>query len=198
MHITIAGLLLILFFGAPVSAQTVTVHQVPLDQDDPYRDRIDNLIWRGGLEIVSSDKRFGGLSGLHVSADGKRLIAVSDRGHWITARLRYRNGVLTDLDHLKIGPCGGPTASRLEGDGSTRNRWRSPGMVICWSPSSAVIASSGIPAVGMHPFPAGRAAPGRRRTHGRKRAIRGSRRSRHSATAVCSPSRKACVSARTA
>ncbi|MDH3700088.1 MAG: esterase-like activity of phytase family protein [Alphaproteobacteria bacterium] len=115
MHITIAGLLLILIFGVPVSAQTVTVHQVPLDQDDPYRDRIDNLIWRGGLEIVSSDKRFGGLSGLHVSADGKRLIAVSDRGHWITARLRYRNGVLTDLDHLKIGSLRRPNGKRVRG-----------------------------------------------------------------------------------
>ena len=70
MRAIISCLFLIIFLGMPVAAETVTVYQVPLDPDDPYRDRVDNLIWRGGLVIVSPDQRFGGLSGLHISADG--------------------------------------------------------------------------------------------------------------------------------
>jgi hypothetical protein len=115
MRGTIGCLFLAILFGLPVAAETVTVHQIPLDTNDPYRDRVDNLLWRGGLEIISSDKRFGGLSGLHVSADGGRLIAVSDRGHWVTARLRYRNGALTGFDGVKIGPLRQPNGKRVTG-----------------------------------------------------------------------------------
>ena len=60
-----------------------------LDPDDPTRQRIGRLTWRGGIEITSNNSRFGGLSGLLVSADGDRLLAVSDKGRWLAARLRY-------------------------------------------------------------------------------------------------------------
>lgn len=115
MRAIISCLFLIIFLGMPVAAETVTVYQVPLDPDDPYRDRVDNLIWRGGLEIVSPDQRFGGLSGLHISADGTRMIAVSDRGHWVTARLHYHNGALTNLNGVKIGPLRRPNGKRVKG-----------------------------------------------------------------------------------
>ena len=62
---------------------------VQLDPDDPTRQRIGRLTWRGGIEIISRDSRFGGLSGLLVSADGAELLAVSDRGRWLAANLRY-------------------------------------------------------------------------------------------------------------
>lgn len=104
-----------LAFTAPSNAQTVTVERVPLDTEDPRRDRVGGLIWRGGLEITVRDDRFGGLSGLHVSPDGRRMTAVSDRGHWVTARLKYRNGELVDLDRLKIDVLKQPNGAGVKG-----------------------------------------------------------------------------------
>ncbi len=115
MRGTIFCLYLLVFFSLPLAAQTVTVHQIPLDSQDPHRDRAGALIWRGGLEIVSPDKRFGGLSGLHISADGMQLLAVSDRGHWFSARLRYRAGILSGLDSVKIGPLRQPDGKPVKG-----------------------------------------------------------------------------------
>ena len=47
---------------------------------------------------------FGGISGLSVTADG-RLTAVTDRGHWFTARIvRDRTGRLIDLADGELGP----------------------------------------------------------------------------------------------
>jgi hypothetical protein len=79
------------------------------------------LAWRGGLQISSSDPRFGGLSALHVSGDGRRLIALSDKGRWITARLRYdSDGHLDGIGDAEIGPLmgpdGNPVAGTVDGD----------------------------------------------------------------------------------
>ena len=71
---------------APV---TFSSRSVPLDPDDPRHDRVGRLSWRGGIEIAAPGSRFGGLSGLLVSADGARLLAVSDRAYWLAADLVY-------------------------------------------------------------------------------------------------------------
>ena len=49
------------------------------------------LRFLGGLELSSPGPAFGGLSGLTLTADGDRMIAVSDRGRWFTARLVERD-----------------------------------------------------------------------------------------------------------
>ena len=57
-------------------------------EDDTVR-RVGQLGWRGGLRIRSSDARFGGLSSILVSRDGGRMIALTDKGYWLTARLSH-------------------------------------------------------------------------------------------------------------
>jgi hypothetical protein len=47
------------------------------------------LHYLGGIEIRSTDRRFGGLSGLRLAADGSRFVAVADVGYWFTGRLVY-------------------------------------------------------------------------------------------------------------
>ena len=70
--------------------------------DDPQTRTVDRLKWRGGLDISHPDKRWGGLSGLDISPDGRRLLAVTDRGSWVAATLTYRNGNLTGIEDITI------------------------------------------------------------------------------------------------
>jgi hypothetical protein len=79
-----------------------TTRTVKLDDDDFDRDRVGRLEWRGGFEITSMDSRFGGLSGLYINPKGQRLTAVSDRGYWFHAGLRYKNGHLIGLSQPKL------------------------------------------------------------------------------------------------
>ncbi len=85
-----------------------------LHPDKPGLERVGALRSRGVLELSSGDARFGGLSGLLVSADGRRLEAVSDQGHWITARLRYDDrGHLSALEQARIAPLPGANGRAL-------------------------------------------------------------------------------------
>ena len=79
------------------------------------------LEYRGGLQLSSADTRFGGLSGLLVSADGRHLTAISDRGYWFEAALVYdRSGVLAGIDDAGVrelrAPNGKSVAHRPAGN----------------------------------------------------------------------------------
>lgn len=65
-----AGLLILLAGPATADEIPVRAFHVVLSHDDPKIDRVDALKFRGGLDLRSSDPRFGGLSGLNISADG--------------------------------------------------------------------------------------------------------------------------------
>ena len=90
-----------------------------LDPDDPTRQRIGRLMWRGGIEITASKSRFGGLSGLLVSADGARLLAVNDKGRWLTANLRYD----TEGRLIGIGNAQMARLRDLDGDAISKKSW---------------------------------------------------------------------------
>lgn len=83
----------------------LSVRSVPLDAGDPERTRVGALEFRGGLELRSSDPRFGGLSGLRVSADGKRFVAITDVGFWMAGALRYdAKGRLVGVADVALEP----------------------------------------------------------------------------------------------
>ncbi len=87
-----------------------------LNPDDFAQQRVGALLWRGGLKITSPDERWGGLSGLEVSADGRRMIAVSDRGSWFTVHLAYdKAGRLAGASDGRIGALSGKNGKPLEG-----------------------------------------------------------------------------------
>lgn len=101
--VPISAVLLAIF--TPLQAEvrtTTTATAISLDPDDRHRSRVGDLVWRGGVDIRHSDPRFGGLSGLHISQDGKQLIAVSDRGYRVTAILGYAAKDLTDMTDIRI------------------------------------------------------------------------------------------------
>jgi hypothetical protein len=82
----------------PVSSEPVA-----LNDGDPGVAYCGKLAYRGGLVLRSDDKRFGGFSGLSVSADGERVTAISDEGRWLTANLRYGDdGRLTGFEDARL------------------------------------------------------------------------------------------------
>lgn len=62
------------------------------------------LTWRGGLKLSSGDESFGGLSGLSLSPDCTVLLAVSDTGRWLRARLTYSGAMLTGIADAEYAP----------------------------------------------------------------------------------------------
>lgn len=95
----LTGLALALLLGpvlesATLAAEPLAVQAVQrrLDPERPALERVGALRAHGLLELSSPDPRFGGLSGLLVSADGSRLQAVTDEGHWIALRLHHDDG----------------------------------------------------------------------------------------------------------
>jgi hypothetical protein len=66
--------------------------------------KFGELEWRGGVVLSSPSSSFGGWSGLILDPDGKRLLAISDAGTWMTADVTYADGRLAGLDKARIGP----------------------------------------------------------------------------------------------
>ena len=112
------ALSLALLVAHPAAAEplALSARPVPLHTEDPERTRVGALRYRGGIELTSSDARFGGLSGLLVSEDGGRMTAVSDRGRWVTARLLYdAAGRLIGAAEAEIGELHGLGGTNLPG-----------------------------------------------------------------------------------
>ncbi len=86
------------------------------DKLNPSRTSFGQLEWVGGLVLTSGDERFGGWSGLAVEADGRRLLAVSDAGTWMTADLVYRDGRPRGLANARLGPLKARSGVRLKRD----------------------------------------------------------------------------------
>ncbi len=114
------------FLVVPVFAQTrpdppqrIDVRAIPItsfDAREPDRRRFGALEFRGGLELNSSYKDFGGLSSLHMQADGVHFVTLSDKGRWFRGRIVYRNGKPDALAEVEtapaLGPDGRPLAAR--------------------------------------------------------------------------------------
>ena len=96
------------------------VRPVPLNPDDPAQVRVGHLRYRGGIEMLALDPRFGGLSDLRVTQRGRDLVAVSDCGFGLVARLRYdEEGTLTGVSGAEIRALTAPEGRPLrnsEGD----------------------------------------------------------------------------------
>ncbi len=78
------------------------------------------LEFRGGLQLLCSDKRFGSFSGLDFSADGHTFTAISDTGFWFTAKLAESDGQPTGIAAPMLAPMldahGRPFATKLDAD----------------------------------------------------------------------------------
>jgi hypothetical protein len=91
---------------AQVTANSRLVELVAIDVDPkrPERRSFGSLTLLSAFQLAAKSKRFGGLSGLSIGADGK-LYAVSDRGYWLSASMLLNpNGALKDIVEWRIAP----------------------------------------------------------------------------------------------
>ncbi|MDA5192553.1 esterase-like activity of phytase family protein [Govanella unica] len=122
-----------------LSAEPLRTTALPLHRDLSTVRSVGQLGYLGGLVLQSGDRRFGGLSSLLVSADGREFLAVSDRGFWVVATLDYRNGQLSGAHDLRISPILDPEGQPL----ITSKRWGSDAEALTEIPGGLIVAFEG-------------------------------------------------------
>lgn len=95
--------------GKPIAVEAIPVQFALLD---PGAKAIGELVYLGGLELRSKDKRFGGFSGSLLTQSGRRLLAVSDKAWWLSAKLEYDGDTLTGVSETYLGPIVSPQGKR--------------------------------------------------------------------------------------
>lgn len=85
----------------------VEVHVSPVtdfDLRDPERREFGALIFRGGLELSSTQPGFGGLSSIRLFDGGTRFVIVSDRGRWLRGRIGYDGERPVSVSEAEMAP----------------------------------------------------------------------------------------------
>lgn len=86
-----AAMLFAAFAATSAAAEEVTVTAVPLPsfQNAAIGQRVQGLIYRGGLQLSSVHDDFGGLSGIGFTGPDGKLAMVSDEGSFVSGQLIY-------------------------------------------------------------------------------------------------------------
>lgn len=110
-------------FAAPARGQSLDPGRFPVgisgrplaafDPGDPTKTRFGQLTFRGGLVLTGSHPRFGGFSALWRSPDGRQLVAATDNGFWLTAKVARRDGRLAGLEEAELAPILGASGRPL-------------------------------------------------------------------------------------
>jgi hypothetical protein len=117
--------------AGPALAENVTISSVQLErfQGATIGARVQDLVYRGGLQLSSVNDTFGGTSGIGFTGPEGRLAMVSDRGNFIAGQLVYdERGAPLSLVGVTITPIqnsrgtGGDPARRRAGGGARRLR----------------------------------------------------------------------------
>lgn len=121
----LAGALLALA-SAALEAQTVRapekieIRAKPIESfqaAEPDRRVFGALEFRGGLELTSPAKSFGGLSAIRVAPDGANFLAVTDRADWLRGRIVYRDDRPVGIVEAEMAPMLGPDGRTLTARG---------------------------------------------------------------------------------
>lgn len=134
--VMMAGILLAFACPAP-PAGSAEIRITPVQMNAENRDlkTIGGLTWRGGFAMSMDNPLFGGLSGLEISPDGRRLLAVTDQGFWLSAELTYSDGDLTGIRNAELTPLLG-----LDGKPLDSKPWTDAESLAPLSPGSFVVA----------------------------------------------------------
>jgi hypothetical protein len=98
----------------------IKVHAKTIDSflpRDPSQIRFGPLEFRGGLELTSDYREFGGFSALRMAADGEHFVSLTDKGYWLTGRIVYDRGRPAGVTDAEMAPLLGPDGRPLEARG---------------------------------------------------------------------------------
>ena len=116
-------MVLIALLAGAARAEPITIETraVPLNSRQAGLNHVGQLEFLAGFEIESPAPDWGGFSGLLVSADGERLLAVSDYGRWFRARLDHAaDGRLITIEAAALDPVldenGRPSTAKILAD----------------------------------------------------------------------------------
>lgn len=118
------------FAVEPFKAFTVNVSAIPFSDFEPANPtklQFGRLEFRGGAILESDNRSFGGLSGLRVLDNGTSLLAVSDSGYWLSAKIKRDNfGAIWKIEDAKMsqlwsgaGPRKNPQKYYVDAEGLT-------------------------------------------------------------------------------
>ncbi len=88
----------------PGPARPADVTATPLSGFNRFNGdtQFGHLTWRGGLELTSTKRTFGGWSAMAIAADGSHMLAISDRGRVLRANLVNEAGHLVGVDKAEL------------------------------------------------------------------------------------------------
>jgi hypothetical protein len=123
----LAGIgLLVLATGAEAGPVSVEAEPIGYFQRFSSSGDFGALSWRGGLTLTSADQDFGGFSGLVLGASCEDMLAVSDRGNWLRAKLLYEEDRPAGIKDAVMAPIrdsrGQPQKSKSWGDAEAVTR----------------------------------------------------------------------------
>lgn len=75
-----------------------------LNRKNPEQKTFGKLKWLGGLVLSSPSSYFGGVSGLVLTNNGRDMLAITDRGQWVSARIRYQGDQPVAMRDGRMGP----------------------------------------------------------------------------------------------
>lgn len=101
------------YASEPVAIAVEATPIASFDNRDPAQLRFGALTFRGGLALTSKHPAFGGISGLHMEADGAHFVAVTDRGSWLRGRIVYDNGKPAGIADAELAPILGADGTPL-------------------------------------------------------------------------------------
>jgi hypothetical protein len=105
--------------SAAVADEPIVVRAAPIPDFDPTRPEITRfgaLEWLGGVSLTSADARLGGLSGVVTEDGGRRILAVTDYGDWISATVDLDDaGAPVALADARVGRLAGPDGKPIRG-----------------------------------------------------------------------------------
>jgi len=96
--------LLLLATGAEAEPVNVTSEPIVSFQRFSSSGDYGSFTWSGGLTLTSENQDFGGFSGLVLGGNCEDLLAVSDRGNWLQARLLYEEDILSGMADAVVAP----------------------------------------------------------------------------------------------
>lgn len=91
----------------------VTATPVSMTRDG-LEERRGQLHFLGGFELSSTDSRFGGISSLRFIGESDTLLALTDRGVWLSLEARFEEGQLVGVKGGFIMPTLGSDGAPLE------------------------------------------------------------------------------------